>query len=449
MPSGGFKVIVVGGGPVGLTAAHALTRANIDFVVLERRSCIVIDAGASLVLVPMGMRVLGQLGLLDSLKKVSSPLPQIGRCDHNGNDLGVMTIFEGIKKNHGEYPRVLGRHELTKILFESLPRESQERMRPNKQVQNISTSKDGVTVSCTDGTSFEGSIVIGADGCHSPVREQMRLMALNTEPTSGAALNAENPYLTTYRCFWVRFPTKTGLQPGQVNETHGNGLGIQVFAGDDTAVMGLYERLEKPTKLRARYTEIDEEAFVGRWGHLPIAKGVTVRDAYNARIHTGLVDLEEGVVEHWSWGRIVLVGDAKHKFTPSTGSGFNNGVADVAVLMNQLHRIVGSNDNRPQSQSTSPSMNDITTAFKIYQDTRYDSVKAGCEQSSGATAMATWQSTGLWFFDKYIFPSAFLQRFLANRGSKTIAKTPVLDFVSGAEPMNGVVPWVQPIKSSF
>jgi hypothetical protein len=88
MPSQGFKAIVVGGGPIGLTAAHALSCANIDFVLLERRSSPVIDAGSNLVLNPMGIRALDQLGLGDSLEKVSSTLGLVKRQDHQGHDIG-------------------------------------------------------------------------------------------------------------------------------------------------------------------------------------------------------------------------------------------------------------------------------------------------------------------------------------------------------------------------
>lgn len=72
MPS--FKVIVIGGGPVGLIAAHSLSKAGIEFVVLERRPNIVEDVGASLVLFAMSLRVLGQLGLLDKTREVGHEL---------------------------------------------------------------------------------------------------------------------------------------------------------------------------------------------------------------------------------------------------------------------------------------------------------------------------------------------------------------------------------------
>ena len=69
-----FKVIVIGGGPVGLTLAHALHLASIDFVVLERRSDIIEDKGASIALWPHTFRVLHQFGLLDKVRSVGSEL---------------------------------------------------------------------------------------------------------------------------------------------------------------------------------------------------------------------------------------------------------------------------------------------------------------------------------------------------------------------------------------
>lgn len=92
-----FKVIVAGGGPVGLTAAHALTRAGIDFIVLERQKSPFTEAGSSLVLNPQAMRILSQLGLLDALHSHGPCLVSTARMDHQGNDLGAMQWFDLFK----------------------------------------------------------------------------------------------------------------------------------------------------------------------------------------------------------------------------------------------------------------------------------------------------------------------------------------------------------------
>jgi cation diffusion facilitator CzcD-associated flavoprotein CzcO len=50
MEKAGFKAIICGAGPVGLVMAHALGKANIDFVVLEEQPVVVRYAGAGLTL---------------------------------------------------------------------------------------------------------------------------------------------------------------------------------------------------------------------------------------------------------------------------------------------------------------------------------------------------------------------------------------------------------------
>ncbi|UKZ57146.1 hypothetical protein TrVGV298_010998 [Trichoderma virens] len=448
----GFKVIVVGGGPVGLVAAHALSRAGIDFVLLESRPSIVIDAGSNLVINPMGLRVLGQLGLLPAFDAVSSPLAQIERLDHNGKDLGTSQAFVHISENHGRSLRAVSRHDLTAVLYDSLPDESKAKMFANKRVSNISITDNDVTVICRDGTSYNGSIVVGADGAHSVVRDQMRMLTLQASQISGpedSQVNEEQPFLTTYRALWIRFPTQGDLRPGDANETHGRDVAVQLFAGEDTTVIGIYEHMDMPTRERIRYSTADEEAFVGRWGHLPISHGLTIRDAYNARVGegrgAGMINLEEGVVQHWSHaGRIVLVGDAAHKFTPSTGAGCNNGIVDVVTLSNELadmFRSIGGVHNIPTTAQ-------LSAAFKAYQATRFDAVIAGCVGSGQVTAMATWQGQLVKFVDRYVISNRTVEKFIYSRAATGMAKSPVFDYIDGEEELNGKVAWTQPMKSS-
>ncbi|KAK6837857.1 hypothetical protein PG987_006138 [Apiospora arundinis] len=76
MPDSGrpFHAILVGGEPVGLTLAHTLGQADIDFTILDAREDLFVDEGASLILYPMTLRVYAQLGILDAVQKVSLPL---------------------------------------------------------------------------------------------------------------------------------------------------------------------------------------------------------------------------------------------------------------------------------------------------------------------------------------------------------------------------------------
>lgn len=93
-----FKVIVVGGGPVGLTAAHALERAGIDFLLLEARPDATMNTGSNLVLKPNGLQALAELGLHAEIDAVSTPLSHVDRLDHSAHDLGGLEYFEMMKQ---------------------------------------------------------------------------------------------------------------------------------------------------------------------------------------------------------------------------------------------------------------------------------------------------------------------------------------------------------------
>ncbi|KAJ4323558.1 hypothetical protein N0V84_004299 [Fusarium piperis] len=436
MHTSNFKVIVVGGGPVGLTAAHALTQANIDCIVLESRPSAIIDAGANLVMMPMGLQALGQLGLLGSLERVSTPLGQTERQDHQGQNIGDVQWFYYFKKHFGASPRVLSRHDLTRVLYESLPLHTRKNIITGKKVEHVIPHEDGVEVTCADGSSYKGSVVIGADGAHSFIRQRMRTLALKANETE---VNNESPFLTTYRAFWLRMPTShAGLQAGITSETHGPGATTQLFSGPDTTVMGLYERLEKPTRNRARYTEEDQYALVERWGHLPLAPGgkLTLKEAFSRRTQSGLVNLEEGVVKHWSWdGRIVLAGDAAHKFTPSTGAGCNNGIVDVVVLANELYRVI--QETRNDGSPASPNSAQLADAFNKYQSLRLAAVTDACSGSGQATASATWQTAVHKFVDKHVLASHFMQSFFFSQGAKRMAQVPRMDFIKNVGYLDG------------
>jgi 2-polyprenyl-6-methoxyphenol hydroxylase-like FAD-dependent oxidoreductase len=69
-----LRVIIAGGSVAGLTLAHCLYQNDIDFVVLEARNEIAPEAGASIVILPNGARVLDQLGIFDDVFAMVEPL---------------------------------------------------------------------------------------------------------------------------------------------------------------------------------------------------------------------------------------------------------------------------------------------------------------------------------------------------------------------------------------
>lgn len=257
------------------------------------------------------------------------------------------------------------------------------------------------------------------------------------------AVNDAQPFETTYQCLWIRMPSamSEGLKPGTTAETHGIGCATQLFAGEETAVVGVYERLPEPTKERIRFTQADQDAFIERWGHMHLLsdRKLSLRQVYENRLQSGLVSLEEGVVDHWSWdGRIVLAGDAAHKFTPSGGAGCNNGIVDVIALSNEIARTM-------KEVGMSPNTEEMASAFARYQALRYPLVSLACKDSGDATAMATWSTGTLRFVDRHVLPNTMFQRLVSKDGARAVANTPSFDYISGTDVIVGKIPWTKPM----
>lgn len=345
---------------------------------------------------------------------------------------------------------------MTKVFYEGLPESAKSRLLPNKRVasMNSNPANDIVTITCRDGSVYETSLVIAADGAHSFVRQQMRELALqhNSALPSDATpvpVNDELPYLTTFRCLWIRFPSVPSIKTGTTSETHGPKATTQLFAAVDTTVIAVYERLDAPTRERTRYTKEDQESIVKRRANLPIAKGsaMTLAEAYAASTEAGLVSLEEGVVENWSFdGRVVLTGDAAHKFTPSTGAGCNNGIVDVVALINELYPILPSSLAADRSP---PSKADMTAALERYQAKRYAAVVAGCAISGQATNSASWANWPTSLVDRYLISIQTVQRKMAlSAANNATSKTPVFSFIEGEDRKGGSVAWKMPMKAA-
>lgn len=61
-----------------------------------------------------------------------------------------------------------------------------------------------------------------------------------------------------------------------------------------------------------RFTDEDTQALVDEYGSATVGPNYTVKDLWEARVKTGLVPLEEGVLKQWSHGRVLLT-DSVHK----------------------------------------------------------------------------------------------------------------------------------------
>ena len=97
-PEPQFRAVIVGGGPVGLCLAHALSLAGINYVLLERRHTIVEESGFGLALWPHGVRVLDQLGLLEEAHGMCLPMKDKYNIRPDGSEIGHNNLYKTIEE---------------------------------------------------------------------------------------------------------------------------------------------------------------------------------------------------------------------------------------------------------------------------------------------------------------------------------------------------------------
>lgn len=334
------------------------------------------------------------------------------------------------------------RADLLKILYENLSETDKSCILCNKKVIDVTINESGVEVLCVDGTVYRGSIVIGADGAHSKVRQCMRELALRD---SNFEVNKEKPYLSKYRALWCSLPRQPGFETGDTCETHSSDVSIQFINSYERSWIFIYERLSEPTRDRVSYSEGDIEALAARWGHLSVGQHLKVKDIFPQRYLAGMANLEEGIVQNWNWNRIVLVGDACHKLTPNQGLGYNNGIQDVVALVNELRRSLTA--LHPGDDSLSLEV--LSKAFSRYQSTRMDLLRKDYNASTNYTRMSAWSNWILRIIDRYVIPSipGFDDFLLTRVVAGWVSRSPVLDFVECEEPFKGKVTWRHSMKS--
>lgn len=302
----------------------------------------------------------------------------------------------------------------------------------------IESHEQGVTVTVTDGTVYQGSIVIGADGVYSVTRKFMRDAALAEDPKRD--WDPENPFPAQYRCLWASFPRQS--EPGDCFEVPGQDLSAMYLTGRERGWVMLYDKVPEPTTERHVYTEKDIEEFAAKIAEYPVTESLKVKDVLAKRTTWGLSDLGEGVAKHWSYGRIVLVGDAIHKFTPNAGLGLNNAIQDIVALANGLNKAIKA---APNGQLDSEKLSDI---FKTYREQRLEALQGDYSRSALVTRVQAWATRLHYFLSRFVFSWSFFANLLVNRViSPAVRKGLVLDYVSSPDLPKGRVTWEHQIPS--
>src|SRR5262249_8861315 len=167
------KVVVIGAGIGGLTAALALLKRGIDVEVYEQ-SDLLKEVGAGVQIGSNGTRVLYALGLDDALSHVQVlPVRREIRHWRTGETWNWLELGAASAERFGTPHLMLHRGDLLGVLAESVQALKADAVTLGKRWIGVEQTTDHAEVRFADGDVRRFLFVIGADGIHSQVRASM------------------------------------------------------------------------------------------------------------------------------------------------------------------------------------------------------------------------------------------------------------------------------------
>jgi 2-polyprenyl-6-methoxyphenol hydroxylase-like FAD-dependent oxidoreductase len=311
-----MKILIVGGGIGGLTAAIALCRAGFDVEIIEKDPDWTVY-GVGIIQQANVVRAVAQLGILDEYLEASVGFDFVEVYQPSGDLIAripTAKLAEGYPSNLG-----ISRPALQKVLGDNA-RKAGATIRLGVVVAALDQDAAGVTVGFSDDSEGRYDLVVGADGLYS----QMRHMIFP---------EARQPEFTGQGVWRYNLPRPAGLDCLRSYEG-------QVASGLVPLTSDLvYMFITTPEPGNPRYPRQGQAAKMRE--KLELAAAPMRAMAEQITDDDGVVykPLEWYFLDGpWHKGRVVLMGDAVHGTTPHLGQGAGMAIEDGIVLAEELAR---------------------------------------------------------------------------------------------------------------
>ena len=333
-----LKVVIIGAGMGGLTAAIALRQVGYEVEIYEKVNKIR-PAGAAISLWSNGVKVLNSLGLSQEIASIGGQMERTTYYSHRGEKLTDFSLQPLIDRV-GQKPYPVARTDLQEMLLNTL---GANNVQLNAKCIAVEQDFDSVTAIFEDGRKATGDVLIGADGTHSVIRSYVLGRAIERR--------------------YVGYVNWNGLVTADEDLAPGNSWVVYVGEHKRASMMpvggGFYYfffdvPMPKGSVSKPETYKEELSSFFKGWAE-PVQKLIGRLDPLKTnRVEIHDIEPLQTLVRD----RVALLGDAAHGTAPDLGQGGCQAMEDVLVLTNYL-------------QTTNLS---IADALKRYETARKDRV---------------------------------------------------------------------------
>jgi 2-polyprenyl-6-methoxyphenol hydroxylase-like FAD-dependent oxidoreductase len=314
-----MKALIIGGGVAGPVTAMALQRAGIEAAVYEAHVPTDGEAGSYLTVATNGLDALRAIGADGPVLAAGFPTPTNLLLAATGRRLGA--VSNGGVLADGTVSHTIRRARLYQALDDEAAARGIRVEHGRRLVGAEPTPGGGVTATFADGGTATGDLLVGADGVHSVTR---RLL----DPAA-----PEGRYVGLVNFGGYTPGAGDGVEPGAWHMIFGR-RAFFGYVADPAGGTVWFANVPRPavTPAERAATSADQwrrrlvELFSGDAG--PAARLIEAGELQLAADNTH--DLQR--VPTWHRGPMVIVGDAAHAPSPTSGQGASMAAEDGVVL---------------------------------------------------------------------------------------------------------------------
>jgi 3-(3-hydroxy-phenyl)propionate hydroxylase len=313
------RIIIVGAGPVGLTAALALSYRNIPTVLLAAEPELLMELRGS-TFHPPTLDLLDEFGIVPRMIEVGLKAPTWQFRDRETGPVATFDLSLLAGDTNHPYRVQCEQWKLMRLIETDLRRRGGAEIRFGHEVTEVAQGEKSVTVRAQTPSGpvvLSGRYVIAADGARSAVRR---------------SLGVEFEGFTYPELFLI---ASTGFKFEQVLTD----IAYVNYIADPLEWLVLLRVPELWRVLVPAPESSDRDQLLSDGNLESVLQRVVPKSEPYEIAHRSIYHVHQRVAKSFRHGRVMLAGDAAHINNPLGGMGMNGGIQDAFNLADKLRQI--------------------------------------------------------------------------------------------------------------